>query len=548
MATQIKAAEVASTKFGTIDQVSPKSNEIVLALSGLAGAGCSAIARQMETLLSSKGYQVHIIKMSAIIADKTQQPLPDIVTGTGKGQSTLHRAIAMQNAGDSIRSQYGDFALSSFAIKKISDLRGSYEAGKAKIAYIVDSLKHPDEVDLFRRVYDSSFKLMAVHCNKENRDTRLFGEMTGGAKFAGAEKSDFEIFIARDEDDSGNSHGQHVKDVFHQADFFLDNSVPYPMAGAIANPELDRFFDLILNNKIYRPTVGEKAIYHAFGAALQSSCLSRQVGACLVSPSGEIISIGTNDPPRFGGGVYGEGSSPDARCHKFEFSLEGGAVFIGCHNDRKKAELVKNIYDWTKNKLIPSIAQNMKFESDVENRREKAEKLIVESMEGLIGVFDAMPGIRSLIEFSRSIHAEMDAILSAGRDGRSTVGCDLYVTTYPCHSCARHLVAAGIRNVYFVEPYTKSLAMELHRDAIIDSLPSGGADVIQQMTIVPFTGVGPSMFRDSFLKKVELKHSGGGLNVPDQGLPDSAVRLSDLKVVETRAIELASESKAPAND
>ena len=548
MATQLKAAEVASKKVGTIDQVSPKSNELVLALSGLAGSGCSAIARQMETLLSAKGYVVHIVKMSAIIAEKTQKPLPEIVSGVQKGQSVLERAIAMQNSGDDIRHQHGNFALSSFAIQKISEMRGEAQPGKEKIAFIVDSLKHPQEVDLFRRVYDSSFKLMAVHCNKENRDTRLFGEMTGSAKFSGSDKAQFEKFIARDEDDSGNAHGQHVKDVFHQADFFLDNSVPSPLAGATANPELDRFFDLVLNNKIYRPTIGEKAIYHAFGAALQSSCLSRQVGACLVSQSGEVIALGTNDPPKFGGGIYNENSSPDARCHKFEFSMEDGAVFVGCHNDRKKTELIKSISEWAKEKLIPAITENMKIPEGDDNRRNKAKKLLIETMDGLESVFDTLPGIRSLIEFSRSIHAEMDAILSAAREGRSTVGCDLYVTTYPCHSCARHLVAAGIRNVYFVEPYTKSLAMELHKDAVIDSLPSGKASDIHQMTVVPFTGVGPSMFRDSFLKKGDLKHGGGVLNVPDQGLPDSAVRLSDLKVVETRAIELASAGKAPAND
>src|SRR5690606_10804695 len=110
------------------------------------------------------------------------------------------------------------------------------------------------------------------------------------------------------------------------------------------------------------------AIYHAFGAALQSSCLSRQVGACLVSQSGEIISIGTNDPPKFGGGVYNEDSNPDARCHKFEFSLEEGVTFVGCHNDRKKSQLINSISVWAKDALVPAIIENMKFADDSENR------------------------------------------------------------------------------------------------------------------------------------------------------------------------------------
>ena len=71
-----------------------------------------------------------------------------------------------------------------------------------------------------------------------------------------------------------------------------------------------------------------------------------------------------------------------------------------------------------------------------------------------------------LLEFSRSVHAEMDALLSAGRSGTSTIGSRLFVTTYPCHYCARHIVTAGVYEVQYIEPYPKSRAIELHGDAI----------------------------------------------------------------------------------
>ena len=60
----------------------------------------------------------------------------------------------------------------------------------------------------------------------------------------------------------------------------------------------------------------------------------------------------------------------------------------------------------------------------------------------------------------------MDALLSAGREGVSTVGTRLFVTTFPCHYCARHIVGAGVYEVQYIEPYPKSLALELHNDAI----------------------------------------------------------------------------------
>ena len=61
----------------------------------------------------------------------------------------------------------------------------------------------------------------------------------------------------------------------------------------------------------------------------------------------------------------------------------------------------------------------------------------------------------------------MDALLSAGRDGVSTVGARLFVTTFPCHYCARHIVSAGVYEVQYIEPYPKSRALNLHDDSIM---------------------------------------------------------------------------------
>ena len=53
--------------------------------------------------------------------------------------------------------------------------------------------------------------------------------------------------------------------------------------------------------------------------------------------------------------------------------------------------------------------------------------------------------IKALVEFSRSVHAEMDALISLARSGtKLPAGSNLFTTTYPCHSCARHIVSAGI--------------------------------------------------------------------------------------------------------
>ncbi len=49
----------------------------------------------------------------------------------------------------------------------------------------------------------------------------------------------------------------------------------------------------------------------------------------------------------------------------------------------------------------------------------------------------------------RAIHSEIDAISNAARFGLSTKGAGIVVTRYPCESCARAIVKAGISKVYY---------------------------------------------------------------------------------------------------
>ena len=159
-------------------------------------------------------------------------------------------------------------------------------------------------------------------------------------------------------------------------------------------------------------------------------------------------------------------------------------------------------------------------------------------------LFAGMPGIKDIIEYSRSIHAEMSALLSAGRNGVSAVGTGLYCTTYPCHNCARHLVAAGVAAVHYIEPYVKSLASELHYDSVSTESPSSGSPAngrVGKMTILPFTGVGPRMYDDFFAKRSDLKEASGAYRRPQGGLPDLAVRLDSLVRVEGAAAALVPE-------
>lgn len=46
------------------------------------------------------------------------------------------------------------------------------------------------------------------------------------------------------------------------------------------------------------------------------------------------------------------------------------------------------------------------------------------------------------------IHAEPNAIINAARQGKSTLGADMYINWFPCDTCAGFIVQAGIKRVF----------------------------------------------------------------------------------------------------
>jgi deoxycytidylate deaminase len=118
-----------------------------------------------------------------------------------------------------------------------------------------------------------------------------------------------------------------------------------------------------------------------------------------------------------------------------------------------------------------------------------------------------------VLEYGRTMHAEMDAITSAARKGVSLRNATLYCTTLPCHECARLIIGAGIRRVIFIEPYEKSRIEEMYDSEInfttlADSRRSErahrkgdlAADIKQVVRVdfVPYVGVSPRRFHELF--------------------------------------------------
>jgi len=226
-------------------------------------------------------------------------------------------------------------------------------------------------------------------------------------------------------------------------------------------------------------------MYLAKSASLRSSDLSRQVGAAIFRQSGEVASLGCNEVPKAGGGTYWPGDEGDNR------------DFVQGHdpNEGYKISLMVDVLDrLVRGSHLSGSLQEIGDPQKIcrELLKDTGEKSIRESK------------VMDLLEFGRIIHAEMSAISDAARKGIPLQDSTVYGTTFPCHLCAKHIVASGIKRLVYLEPYPKSYATDLHGDSIeVEGNGRSG-----KVSFEPFKGVSPQRYRDLF-EKGKRKVSGG---------------------------------------
>jgi deoxycytidylate deaminase len=231
-------------------------------------------------------------------------------------------------------------------------------------------------------------------------------------------------------------------------------------------------------------------MYAAKSASLRSSDLSRQVGAAIFSDEGELITQGCNEVPKALGGTYWDLEEPDFRDVRLGYDP----------NDILKKELLRDLFDrMSKAELLSQKAIDLGPPGEmVDKLTFKADKG-ADQKDGPLANSDVM----DLTEFGRVVHAEMCAICDAARLGRSVKHATLFCTTFPCHNCTKHILAAGIKRVVYMEPYPKSRAKDLHQNEIEIEKTTPG-----RVSFVPFLGIAPFRYRDIF-QKGKRKNSDG---------------------------------------
>ena len=271
--------------------------------------------------------------------------------------------------------------------------------------------------------------------------------------------------------------------------------------------------ELLFGNTLSTPSRDEQGMYLARAAALRSASLARQVGVALFRPDGSVVSIGCNEVARSGGGQYWPGDEPDGR--DFQLGYDS--------SDRMRESVLGDVMGRLRNAgwLSDSLASLSDRELVERALRSEAQPIMKDAQ------------FTSTIDYVRAVHAEMAAISDAARHGIATAGCELFTTTFPCHDCAKHIVAAGIGRVVYIEPYPKSLVGELFEDSVtID----GGVPGQGKLRIDPFVGIAPARYGDLFaLQKRRRKtregrllpwKAAGAVPVLPDYLPSGLVRLS----------------------
>jgi dCMP deaminase len=66
-----------------------------------------------------------------------------------------------------------------------------------------------------------------------------------------------------------------------------------------------------------------------------------------------------------------------------------------------------------------------------------------------------------LVTKPETIHAELNCILKAAKQGVSVIGSSVYVTLSPCSQCAAMLAQAGVKAVYYREQYRDKSGVSL---------------------------------------------------------------------------------------
>jgi deoxycytidylate deaminase len=426
--------------------------ELVFALVCPVGTPTPAFLKALEGDLLGYGYSSERIKLSTILADEAGSRGDSLPSSTEDV-----RIAALMDEGDRLCRQMS--RPSAVALLGVAEIRARRQerhvSGGAtpdqtgalqdlpveRAAWILDSVKRPGEILQLRALYGDHVIVVGLNATRARRVKALVDRLTPQRKSFGAEAllAAAEALIERDLTES-DEYGQNTLRAFPMSDVFIDVDDDDGVAAQVT-----RLSDLLFGSPDFPvPTDAEYGMHLAQTSSTRSPELGLKVGAAILGAGQTVVSLGANAHP-----------VPTGSPAFDESALEIRALVID---------------------TLRQLGQGVLLQEALDALGADPDGYAADLIRGPL----KSAAINALIEFQPTVHAEMDALLSALKSGHEVTGATVYVTAYPCHNCAKHLLALGLQ-VRYLEPYPKSRAAAMYGAQI------GG-------TFGPFIGVAPRRY------------------------------------------------------
>jgi deoxycytidylate deaminase len=335
----------------------------------------------------------------------------------------------LQALGDKLRKDNGSEFLVKNALRSINAPRLAIEA-----------IRNTGEINYLREHYGYNFTLFGIIPTSEARWVRLkakyYKHGSNGKMSLKEAQQAFAADTRRDRDEE-KEYGQQVSKCIDQADILIDNSET--ITPTIYQGKILHYLKLVLGEEDRIPSPEEIYMNMAYSACHSSRCMKRHVGAVIVDAGGNFVGMGHNENP--------SGTTPCI------------VAYQGCFKDRTKEDYLIQLGQGRGVVFCPRCGDRIDISHGTK---------VVCSTCFKKGYWETIGDIlypERGLTFCTAIHAEAWALSSAGERAR---GGELFTTTYPCLQCAEKIIHAGIRKVWYTEPYPDIVSGNRLRLAKID--------------------------------------------------------------------------------
>lgn len=462
----------------SVEAVSDQSTirrELVFGFVAPLGVDKDKVTTAFKTCVKDVQYRYEEIDSTEFIEAYRKAPKPE-------GESYLARKEALMDAGYAMRAEWAEHGQRRGDAVVIAAVFAIHERRKAinqklhigdpertpasAVCFVIDSLKHPHELETLRRLYGPAFIAIALYSPPAKRSEYLLFRAKG-------KEAEIRALLERD-DRAPDDLDQRASEAFYICDFIVDATKSEDQI----ERSFKRLFRLLFGDPHVTPTRHELGMYLARAAQVRSGSLARQIGAAILRDDGSVVSIGTNEVAKtIVGGQYWAKDDEKYKGRDRSYRLRDSS-------DEFRADMVSDAMQ----RLADGGVLNERFTKMAPEQRLR--ELYFDDQAPL-----RKSKIKDNIDYIRAVHAEGAAIIDAARNGVPTKGATMYATVFPCHECARHIVAAGIKKVVYLAPYPKSGVSTLFDDSIqVDP------DIRSKTKVLfrTFRGVAPTRYLDFF--------------------------------------------------